>query len=331
MDNSRMERPVEKPPPEMTAGQEKQSAAANSVLAAILLTGLKIVVGVLTNSLGILAEAAHSGLDLVAAVVTWFSVRNSDKPPDPKHPYGHGKIENLSALFETGLLLVTCVWIVYEGIHRLCFEPVEVDASVWAFGVIAISIVVDYSRSKMLMAAARKHNSQALEADALHFSTDIWSSAAVLLGLAGVWVASRWAGLHEMHHADAIAALMVAAIVVYISVRLGRRCIDGLLDSAPSGLAEDVRRAVEGLPGVKNCHSVRVRTSGPRVFVDLHATFPKSKSLADVHARTEDIEAAVRKLSPGADVTVHPEPHREALAREDSTESPPPANRPPIR
>src|SRR5512136_847576 len=152
------------------ATAEKRSVAASSVLAAILLTGMKLTVGLTTGSLGILSEAAHSGLDLVAAAVTWFAVRVSGRPADREHTYGHGKVENLSALFETVLLLITCVWIIYEAIQRLFFKTVEVEASFWAFAVMATSIVVDITRSRILYAAARKHNSQAVEADALHFS-----------------------------------------------------------------------------------------------------------------------------------------------------------------
>ena len=287
---------------------EKRSAALSSVVAAVFLTGMKIVVGLLTNSLGILAEAAHSALDLVAALVTLFSVRKSDQPPDASHLYGHGKVENLSALVETLLLLATCVWIIYEAIVRLFFRVVEVDASLWAFLVMAVSIFVDASRSRILKRAAVKYNSQALEADALHFSTDIWSSTVVILGLIGVRLAQANPGLTFLHRADAVAAMGVAVIVIYVSVQLGRRCVDGLMDAAPAGLAEGIRRRVESMPGVAECHQIRVRTSGAHVFVDLHATFSGGRSLEDVHRQTEIIEAVVRELEPRADVTVHPEP-----------------------
>jgi cation diffusion facilitator family transporter len=154
--------------------QEKKKVALSSVFMAIFITVLKIMVGILTNSLGILAEAAHSALDLIAAGVTYFAVRISGNPPDRSHQFGHGKVENLSALFETILLFVTCVWIVYEAISRL-IEPVHVEVNIWSFAVMVTSIIVDFSRSRALMKTAKKYNSQALEADALHFSTDIWS------------------------------------------------------------------------------------------------------------------------------------------------------------
>jgi cation diffusion facilitator family transporter len=164
--------------------REKRAAAGNSVLAALALTGMKLVVGLLSGSLGLLAEAAHSGLDLVAAIITFVAVSVSDRPADEAHPYGHGKVENFSALIETVLLFLTCAWIIYEAVHRIFFRSVDVDPSLWAFLVVIISIGVDINRSRMLSRAAIKHQSQALEADALHFSTDVWSSAVVLGGLA---------------------------------------------------------------------------------------------------------------------------------------------------
>ena len=170
---------------------EKRSAALSSVIAAVGLTLFKIVVGLTTGSLGILAEAAHSGLDLMAAVMTFLAVRFSGKPADRNHLYGHGKVENLSALFETLLLLVTCFWIIYEATHRLLYHAVVLKITLWSFAVMITSIVVDLSRSRALSRAAKKYNSQALEADALHFSTDIWSSGVVFLGLALVEV-SGW-------------------------------------------------------------------------------------------------------------------------------------------
>ena len=230
------------------AYQEKNQAAASSVLAAIGLTTLKIVVGVLTGSLGILAEAAHSALDLAAALMTWFAVRISGKPPDRTHPYGHGKAENLSALFETLLLLATCVWVVYSAIARLIHGRIEIEVTVWSFGVMALSIVVDYSRSRMLSAAAKKHDSRALEADALHFSTDIWSSAVVIVGLACVKLSELYPALAVLKRADAIAALIVAGIVFFVSGQLGLRTVQGLLDAAPKGLEERIKTAAESVP-----------------------------------------------------------------------------------
>jgi cation diffusion facilitator family transporter len=305
------------------AEQEKRSAALNSVLAAVGLTGLKLVIGLLSGSLGILAEAAHSGLDLAAALVTYFAVRISAKPADSNHLYGHGKVENLSAFFETVLLLVTCVWIIHEAYDRLVVKTVEVNASIWAFGVMAISIVVDVSRSRMLYRVARKHNSQALEADALHFSTDIWSSTVVLLGLLGVKIAEWFPELKFLLKADALAALGVAIIVIYVSVRLGIRTIEGLLDTAPSGMAERIKTMAEAIDEVRDCHAVRVRTSGPCLFIDVHVTLDWTMPLLRAHEITEQIEDRIRRALPSADVTVHPEPT--TAGKEPGLQGPPAA------
>jgi cation diffusion facilitator family transporter len=294
-----------------SAELEKRSAALNSVAAAFLLTALKLVVGLWSGSIGILAEAAHSGLDFVAALVTYIAVRTADRPADASHPYGHGKIENLSAMAETLLLLVTCGWIIYESIERLTSKSVQVEASVWAFGVLLLSILVDVTRSRMLSRVAVKHGSQALEADALHFSTDVWSSTVVIVGLVGVKLASAVPALGFLAKADAVAALVVAGIVVMVSSRLGWRTVQALLDAAPGGLAERVKQAVERVDGVRDCHAVRIRHSGPHYFVDLHVLLDGSQTLAAAHALTELIEQELQRMLPDADITVHPEPWRE--------------------
>ncbi|MCL5270659.1 MAG: cation diffusion facilitator family transporter [bacterium] len=296
--------------PTSHANQEKKTAAASSVIAAVALTGMKLVVGLLTGSLGILAEAAHSALDLVAAIVTLIAVRLSGRPADPEHLYGHGKIENLSALVETALLLLTCVWIIAEAVRRLFFARVEVEVNFWSFTIMAVSIVVDISRSRMLYRVARKHNSQALEADALHFSTDIWSSGVVIAGLLGMKMSDWFPRLEFFHQADAAAAVVVALIVVAISVQLGIRTVRGLIDAAPAGMREEIIAAIEAMPGVVDCHRVRIRYSGPQFFVDAHVSVKGDTHLDDVHALMDGIERRIRQLIPGADVTVHPEPSR---------------------
>lgn len=290
--------------------KEKMTAAASSVLAAIFLTGMKLVVGILTGSLGILAEAAHSGLDLVAAVVTFLAVRVSDKPADWDHTYGHGKVENFSALIETGLLLLTCAWIVYEAVRRIFFESRDIDPSLWAFVIMAVSIVVDLSRSRMLFRAARKHGSQALEADALHFSTDVWSSTVVIGGLLCVWlgkhVIPRYSGI--LVKADAVAALGVALIVVLVSYKLGKRTVDVLLDRAPDGILQKLQDAANGVEGVMSMGQIRVRRSGARVFVDMTVEADRNLSFERTHAIADAVEARVREVVPGADVVVHTDP-----------------------
>jgi cation diffusion facilitator family transporter len=287
---------------------EKQQVARNSVFAAFFLTGSKLLVGFLTGSLGILAEAAHSGLDMVAALMTYLAVRISSRPADREHQYGHGKVENLSALFETLLLLLTCVWIIYEAVHRLFFKPVEVEVTFWSFAVMAVSIGVDVSRSRMLYRAARKHHSQALEADALHFSTDIWSSTVVIIGLGGVKLWGFFPQFGFLKQLDAIAALVVALIVVGVSIRLGKRTIAELLDTAPAGMEEEIIKLVESIPEVLNCHNVRIRASGPQYFIDIHVLMDGNTTLAAAHLLTERIEQQLQETYHTADILVHPEP-----------------------
>jgi cation diffusion facilitator family transporter len=289
------------------AQREKNRVALVSVIAAVLLTSTKVAVGLWTGSLGILAEALHSGLDLAAAVVTLWAVRVSARPADREHAYGHGKIENLSALFETALLLATCVWIIKEGIERLFFHAdVHVDANLWSFLVVILSIVVDYSRSSALRRVARKYDSQALEADALHFSTDIWSSLVVLLGLAGVKAAHEL-GIPWLAKADALAALGVAAVVVVVSVRLGKKAIADLLDTVPGNLTAKIA-GLARVEGVREARQVRVRRSGPEIFVDLVLVVDSAESLARGHEIASQAETAIKRELPLADVVIHVEP-----------------------
>jgi cation diffusion facilitator family transporter len=303
-----------------TALKEKKSAARNSVIAALFLSSMKLVVGLITGSLGILAEAAHSGLDLVAAFVTFLAVRISDKPADRDHPYGHGKIENFSALIETALLFITCAWIIYEAVQRIFFRSSEINPSLWAFLVMAVSIVVDRSRSRMLYNAARKHHSQALEADAIHFSTDIWSSSVVIAGLILVWLGQNVfpEHAHILQKADTVAALGVAFIVVFVSYRLGKRTVDVLLDRAPDGLSQKIIEAAGQVEGVMNIGQVRVRRSGPSFFVDMAVEVDRNLSFERTHRIAEDVETCVQCVAPGADVVIHTDPReveRETMAK----------------
>jgi cation diffusion facilitator family transporter len=286
---------------------EKSKVAITSVMAAIFLTTTKIVVGLMTGSLGILSEAAHSALDLVAAVVTVFAIKASARPADEDHPYGHGKVENLSALFETLLLLATCVWIIREAVERLFFHAVHVEANAWGFAVIVFSIIVDISRSRALMAAAKKHHSQALEADALHFSTDVWSSTVVLAGLGLVFLAGKF-HLPWLAKADAIAALAVAAIVIWISIQLGRKTIHDLMDGVPNGLVQNARALVSGLPQVRAVRRLRVRHTGGEWFADVTVLVDPTVTLTEAHVVADAVEAGLAELIPGSDVVVHTEP-----------------------
>jgi cation diffusion facilitator family transporter len=297
--------------------REKHSAALASVLAALALTGMKLVVGLVSGSLGILSEAAHSGLDLVAAGVTFYAVSVSAQPPDRKHPYGHGKVENLSALVETLLLLATCVWIVMEAVDRL-LHPKPVAATLWAVGVMTVSIAVDFTRSRMLMATAKKHGSQALEADALHFATDIWSSLVVLAGLGALALAERLdqasLAAQWLHRADALAALAVSGIVLWVSVRMGRQAVDVLLDAGVQEAQDGIEKAITSLPGVLFVRRVRVRQSGPASFVDMLLGVRADLGLEDGHQVVCAARTIAQAVLPGADVLVELRPEEDGAA-----------------
>ena len=288
-----------------TASQEKRSVALISIIAAVFITLFKLVIGLLTRSLGILSEALHSGLDLIAAIITYFSVRVSDKPPDADHNYGHGKIENLSALFETFLLLVTCVWIIYEAVSRLITGNVHIEVNIWSYIVVVSSIVIDYTRSRALSKAAKKHKSQALEADALHFSTDIWSSSVVLIGL----ICANFG----FHYADSIAALFVAIIVIYISIKLGKRAVDILLDKSSQDTINKINVILKGISEITNYHDVKVRSAGADIFVEMNIHVNPELSLEAAHEITHKVERDIKNKIGRCEVHIHTEPEEKVV------------------
>lgn len=302
--------------PARAGEKEKRDAAATSVAAAVLLTALKLAVGLATNSLGVLSEAAHSALDLMAAGMTFFAVKVASVPADKGHPYGHGKMENLSALVETLLLVVTCGWITWEAVDRLFFNPVVVRPSFWAVLVMAVSIVVDYSRSRMLLRVAKEHRSQALEADALHFSTDMLSSAVVIAGLGVLYLATllpEGSALRPwLERADAFAALGVSGIVLKVSWSLGKRAVNVLLDAGDAEVERAVRASLETLPGVRAVERVRIRHSGPDMFVDIELTADGTLVLDEAEGLRGEAARRVRAVADYARVSVVVAPHAAA-------------------
>jgi cation diffusion facilitator family transporter len=284
--------------------KEKMRVAGISVFAAIFLTGFKLVIGLLTGSLGILSEALHSGLDLVAAVITYFSVRISDRPADKKHHFGHGKIENFSALLETLLLVITCIWIIYEAINRLVSGNVHLEVTFWSYFVVISSILVDVTRSRALYKVARKYNSQALEADALHFSTDIWSSAVVLVGL----ICANF-GLFAV---DSLAALGVALIVLSVSYRLGKKAINVLLDRSPVTLSDEISSMIQLIPEVSHFHDLKVRVAGADTFVNVTIHIDPALNMTEAHAVSHKVEAIICQRIDRCEVHIHYEPAEEA-------------------
>jgi cation diffusion facilitator family transporter len=286
--------------------REKKQAALLSVGSAIVLVSLKAFLVLRTGSLGVLSEALHSGLDLVAAVITFLSVRVSDQPADERHPYGHGKFENFSAFVETALLLITALYIIFEAFERLFFRAVHIAPSVTAVVVLAFALVIDMTRAKALAGVVKKYPSEALEADALHFSTDVWSTMVVIVGIGLVWAGETW-NIPWLVYADALAGLGVAGVILWVGSQLGKRTIEALLDTAPQGLQQEIARAVLRMDGVVDVVRVRVRRAGNRHFVDATIGVPRTSSLAQVHELSDAIEKRIGEIVP-ADVMVHPEP-----------------------
>jgi cation diffusion facilitator family transporter len=230
----------------------------------------------------------------------------SDQPADERHLYGHGKFENFSAFVETGLLALTALYIVYEAFDRLFFRTVHVQPSVMAIVVLLGALAIDLTRARTLKRAARKYSSEALEADALHFSTDVWSTTVVMVGIGLVWAGETW-DLPWLVYADALAGLAVAAVILWVGSQLGRRTLDALLDAAPKGLQQEIALALERMTGVLDVVRVRVRRAGNRHFVDATVSVPRSASLEQVHTLTDAIEKRIGEIVP-SDVMVHVEP-----------------------
>ncbi len=295
---------------------KKAAAAISSVVWSALLTVMKFVVGVATGSLGILSEALHSALDLLAAIGTLFAVKIAARPADEEHPYGHGKVENLTALAETLLLLLTALWVINEAVARLMSDDpaaLEVQSSAWAFAVIIASLLVDISRSRMLRRVARETRSAALEADAAHFATDIWSSAAVLVGITGAALAEfliegRW--LHWLFvRADVFASLIVAALILRVCWGLGCQAVNNLMDKADGTSAAAVRRVMKERMAAYPIEELRVREVGNKAYVALNVGVPKDMHMDTAHEIANAIEALVEDVLPEAETHVHMQPH----------------------
>jgi cation diffusion facilitator family transporter len=281
-------------------------AALGSVGSAVVLVTLKVILAVVTGSLGILSEALHSILDLVAAVITYLSVRVADKPADADHLYGHGKVESFSAFVETGLLLLTALYIIWEAFQRLLFRAPTIRLSPAVILILALGMGIDFVRARALNRVAKKYPSEALEADALHFSTDVWSTFVVVLGITGAWLGLKY-NISWLGMLDAVAALGVAGVIIWIGSRLGKRTIDALLDVAPHGLREQIVSAVDETEGVLQTERVRVRRAGQRYFVDVTISVPRTASLEQAHAASDAVEHNIERIVP-ADVVVHVEP-----------------------
>lgn len=281
------------------SAEEKLRVAITSIIASASLTILKFIVGFSTNSLGILSESLHSGLDFIAAMMTLYAVRIMMRPRDLKYTYGYAKFESVSSLFQIILLFAVAGWVFYEGIERIfALQIIQPEVTLFSFVIMFVSIVVDFGRSNALLRVARKYGSQALEADALHFKADMLSSAIVIVGLSLVF-------LFDIPNADAYAAIAVAGMIVYTSLGLGRRTLDVLLDKAPKGAYHQILESVSGLEGVQRPHDIRIRKMGPETFVDMHIEVPRTFTHDTAHKVATIVEDKVKQVLPNSDVLVH--------------------------
>jgi cation diffusion facilitator family transporter len=280
----------------------QQRTALASVLAAAALVTIKLVAGLLSGSLGLLAEALHSGTDLIAAVLTFAALRVAVRPPDREHPYGHGKAEHLAALGEAAVLVLVSALIAFQSIDRLASgRHAELDPSLAIVAVIAVVLVLDASRATVSWRVSRRYHSAALASNAVHFGSDLLGSTAVLAGI----LLAR-AGFPE---ADAIAALLVACLVVAAAVRLMRQNVQVLMDRSPAEAELKVRGAIAKAEPRTEVRRVRVREAGGRSFADVTIGVPADAALGQGHAVADGVEQAVREALPGSDVVVHVEPN----------------------
>jgi len=294
------------------ATAEKRHVAAQSMIAAAIMTLLKLAAGLLSGSLGVLSDAAHSGLDLAGAALTFFSVQVSDKPADEDHTYGHGKIENFSALSEACLMAVSCAWIIYEALDRIVHHEVVVHHSVWPVLVLLTSVCVDFWRSRQLRAVAERTGSPALATDAFHFASDIWVTLAVLAGLAATWSGEHF-GIGWLRYADPSAAVLVSVLILRMTLRLGHEAVSALMDEVPAETQQNLVREVSRLPGVLAVEQARVRRAGAGYFADLTLALPRRSTFEHTGGLVKEATDAVHRILPGADVVIHTVP-RESRA-----------------
>ena len=287
-----------------TQPKEKRVAARGSLIAAGCIFLLKLAAGLMTGSLAMLSEAAHSGIDLLASLLTFFSIHVSDKPADDIHTYGHAKAENLAAFAQVFLMLGSTAWILNEAVHRISSGEAALRFSFFPFAVLVMAVLVDVTRSRILMRTARRTGSSALEADATHYKTDIWSSLAVIAGI-GTSAAGIYFHRPRLLLADPIAAIVVACFILWVTFRLGRKTADALMDAVPSGTRRRVLESVSSVEGLLEIERLRIRKSGTKYFADLRLAMARTLTFQRSEQINTEVTAAVRRVLPGSDVMVH--------------------------
>ncbi len=278
----------------------KVKIARLSVFSNSLLIIMKLIVGIMSGSVSIISEAIHSTMDLVAAVIAFFSVRVSDNPPDSRHPYGHGKVENISGVIEGLLIFVAALWIIVEALKKLLGEPFELE-SIWIGAIVmAVSATINWIVSKKLYKVARETNSVALEADALHLKTDVYTSVGVAVGLGLIL-------LTDIKWLDPVVALLVAILIIKESYVLLRKAFFPLLDTAwNDNEVKELERKLNLLN--VSYHDLRTRIAGNYRFIDVHIEIPENESVGTAHQYCDKIEDALKSEYKNLTVSIHVEP-----------------------
>lgn len=279
--------------------KKKYKVARTSFFVAVFIVLLKLSASIYSGSLAVLSELFHSSTDLIASVITIISIKYSAKPPDKDHHYGHEKIESFSALVQVLILVFMCIYILYEAIARIIHPPTNVNIDFYSFAVISLCIILDFTRSRALRKVARETNSQALEADALHFSSDILSSSVVLAGIALYYVAPVF---------DPIAAIIVSIIIIITTANLTKKAYDSLMDKVPKGMYNDITASIESVSGVEGIKNLRVRSTSSKIFIDAEIKIGRTKMFYETHEITDKIEDSIRKITKNADIIIHTEP-----------------------
>jgi cation diffusion facilitator family transporter len=280
--------------------RKKLRIAYASMYAAIFIVTIKFLATWLSGSLAVLSELFHSSIDLIACVATIISVKISARPPDEDHNYGHEKVESFSALFQVIILIIMCAYLIYEAIHRLIYPP-EISINIFTFSVIIICIAIDFSRSRALKRVAKETNSQALEADSLHFTSDIFSSIVVLISMVLTYFSIS-------READAVSAILVSILIIITTFRLSKRAIDALMDRVPAGLRDKLTYESEKIQGVEGVKNLRIRSTGSKIFIDLTILIARTKLFSQVQEIMDNVERKIKEISPLADMVVHSEP-----------------------
>jgi len=280
----------------------KIKVALNSLYAAVIITIIKILAAYFSGSLGVLSEVFNSAIDIFVCLVTILSIKYSSRPPDEAHNYGHEKVESFSALFQVFILFITASYIIYEAAVRLFGnKDVEVKVNIWIFLALIISMVIDFYRARILRKIARETKSNALEADALHFSSDILSSGVVIIGLILVY-------FNISKTADTIAALIVTGVIIYLGFKLSKKSIDSLMDRVPAGLYEKVKYETLLIKGVEDIKSFRIRSSGSKIYIDMVILISRLVPFSKAHDIMDSVEKKINELIENADVVIHSEP-----------------------